>query len=327
MHVELLHVHQQAISCYSKDEIPSDGYLWLLADKSEIDSVKNSISKLTGQALNERHIEDLKQANHPCFYEGMSDYDLIILRSVSDMREGPKRIFPVTAFVIFDKLLVTVYDSNDKAIPKIRQVLSEQKRTLPGHPEILAEFCLGFLVDRYLDIRASLDSKLNAWQKKLLQVKAKSVDWDALLAFKTDVRRVQMLCEEQYDVLNGWRMQMRLNAHHVDKNLQEQLLINLNDIADHANRAFRLATQFHQELDSLMQLHFTILGHRTNEIMRILALVTCIFLPPNLITGIFGMNFTSIPDLSKPHAFYYAIIGMILISIVLWLFFRWRKWI
>jgi magnesium transporter len=147
------------------------------------------------------------------------------------------------------------------------------------------------------------------------------------LVFKTDVRRVRMLCEEQLDAVNAWRTQMLLNAHHFNKEQQEQLIINLNDVADHANRAFKLATQLQQELESLMQMHFAILSQRTNEIMRILALVTCIFLPPNLITGIFGMNFTSVPDLSKPHAFYYAMFFMLVVSGGLWLFFKWRKWL
>lgn len=325
--MEILHVNQQAISCYSKDQMPEQGYLWLLAEKSEIDNLRPIIQKFTGKVLYERHVEDLKQPNHPCFFEEMNDYDLIILRSVSDLSEGRRRVFPVTSFIIFEKLLVTVYDNKDKALTNIRATLSEQKRTIPQYAEILAEFCLGFLIDRYLDVRAGLDSRLSAWQKKLLQVKAKAFDWDALLAFKTDVRRIRMLCEEQLDAVTGWRTQMRLNAHHTDKMLQEQLLINLNDIVDHANRAFKLATQVQQELESLMQLHFTILSHRTNEIMRTLALVTCIFLPPNLITGIFGMNFTSVPDLSKPHAFYYAIFIMLVISGILWFFFRWRKWL
>lgn len=327
MQVELLHVHQQTISCYSSDTLPTDGFLWLLADKSEIANLNATITKITGKALNERHLEDLKQPNHPCFYEGMTDYDLVILRSVSDMRDGSKRIFPVTTFIIFENLLVTVYDNRDKAIAKIRQTLSEQKRANPQNPSVLAEFCLGALVDQYLDIRPGLDNKLNTWQKKLLQVKATAVDWNSLLAFKTDVRRVRMLCEEQLDALNAWLTQMRLNAHHFARGMQEQMMINLNDVADHANRAFKLATQLQQELESLMQLHFTILSHRTNEIMRILAIVTCIFLPPNLITGIFGMNFTSVPDLSRPHAFYYAIFFMLMFSGILWLVFKWRKWL
>jgi Mg2+ and Co2+ transporter CorA len=329
MNVELLYVHQQTISCYSEEKPPKDGYLWLLIERSEEIDLKAWISKFTKKTFNERHVEDLKQQNHPSFYEAMSDYDLIILRSVSDLREGPKRVFPVSAFIIFENVLITVYDKRDNALPRIRAVLTEQKRTVPLSTSVLAEFCLGFLVDRYLDIKQNIDSRLNLWQKKLLQIKsnASSVDWDALLAFKTDVRRIRMLCEEQMDTINAWRTNMHLNTHHIGRDQQQQLLVNLNDVADHANRAFKLVTQSQQELESLMQLHFTILSHRTNEIMRILALVTCIFLPPGLITGIFGMNFTYVPEIAKRDGFYVVTLFMLLLSVGLWFFFKWRKWI
>jgi Mg2+ and Co2+ transporter CorA len=327
MPVELLHVHQQTISCYLEKTLPSEGYLWLVADRSENIDLNSLINQYTGKTLNERHIEDLKQPNHPSFYEGMTDYDLIIFRCASDLKESAKRVFPVTVFIVFDKLLISLCDKRDDNLEKIRQLFADQKRTVPGTPETLAEFCLGFLVDRYLDVKQGFDTRLSAWQKKLLQVKSVKVDWDALLAFKTDVRRIKTLCEEQVDILNSWRTYMRLNTHHVDARLQQQLVINLNDVVDHANRAVKLATQLQQEVESLMQLHFTILSHRTNEIMRVLAVVTCIFLPPNLITGIFGMNFTSIPDLSKPHAFYFAVFFMLIFSALLWVVFRWRRWV
>lgn len=325
--MELFHIDQQIISSFSEERIPKTGYLWLVIERSEAANINDWIIKMTGKSLNDRHLEDLKQPNHQSFYESMPDYDILIFRSVSEHKEEQRRFFNVTVSLSFEKLLISIYDKNNQTFSKIHQLFEEQKRTIPQSPQLLAEFCVNFLVDRFLDIKQNLDTRLTLWQKKLLQIKSQSVDWNALLAFKTDLRRVKVLCEEQVDVLNGWRSNMRLNSHHIDPKVQEQLIVNLNDVVDHANRGLKLATQLQQEFESLMQLHFTILSHRTNEIMRILALVTCIFLPPNLITGIFGMNFTYIPDLSKPHSFYFALLIMAGFSSILWVFFKWRKWI
>lgn len=325
--MELFHINQQTISRYSQDKLPKTGYLWLVTERSENVNINDWIIKMTGKGLNDRHLEDLKQNNHQSFYESVQNYDILIFRSVSEHKEEQRRFFNVSTFLCFEKVLITIYDKSNQTFAKIIQNFEEQKRSLPATTCILSEFCVNFLVDYFLDIKQGLDTRLNLWQKKLLQIKSQSVDWNALLAFKTDLRRIKMLCEEQVDVLNAWRTNMRLNSHHFASNIQEQLLINLNDVVDHANRALKLATQLQQEFESLMQLHFTILGHRTNEIMRILALVTCIFLPPNLITGIFGMNFTYIPDLSKPHSFYFALLIMGCFSGILWIFFKWRKWI
>ena len=47
--------------------------------------------------------------------------------------------------------------------------------------------------------------------------------------------------------------------------------------------------------ETAVQMHFSALGHRTNDIMRTLTVLTAIFLPLNLVTGFFGMNFEGLP--------------------------------
>ena len=59
-----------------------------------------------------------------------------------------------------------------------------------------------------------------------------------------------------------------------------------------------------------MQLHFASVTHRTSEIMRVLTLITAIFMPLTLITGIFGMNFEMIPGLHSRWGFWLSLGGM-----------------
>jgi Mg2+ and Co2+ transporter CorA len=71
-------------------------------------------------------------------------------------------------------------------------------------------------------------------------------------------------------------------------------------------------------------MHFNAQSHRTNEIMRTLTVLTAIFLPLNLIAGIFGMNFEFIPLLHMSNGFWWAMVAMGLTAAGLVLFF-WRK--
>ena len=65
-------------------------------------------------------------------------------------------------------------------------------------------------------------------------------------------------------------------------------------------------------------------GHRTNEILRTLTVLTAIFLPLNLIAGIFGMNFEFIPLVHRSNGFWLAMVFMLLTAFGLVVFF-WRK--
>jgi len=71
-------------------------------------------------------------------------------------------------------------------------------------------------------------------------------------------------------------------------------------------------------------MHFSAQSNRTNDIMRTLTALTAIFLPLNLIAGIFGMNFDFIPLVHQQSGFWWAMGSMVLTAGGLGLWF-WRK--
>ncbi len=80
------------------------------------------------------------------------------------------------------------------------------------------------------------------------------------------------------------------------------------------------------ELDSKTNLIFSIQGHRLNEIMRTLTLVTVVFIPLTFLAGIYGTNFEYIPEL-KWHYGYFILLGlMIAITLGIVLYFKNKKW-
>ena len=79
-----------------------------------------------------------------------------------------------------------------------------------------------------------------------------------------------------------------------------------------------------QIAETTVQMHFNAQSHRANEIMRTLTVLTAIFLPLNLIAGIFGMNFEFIPLLHRANGFWLALTLMALTASGFVTFF-WRK--
>ncbi len=71
-------------------------------------------------------------------------------------------------------------------------------------------------------------------------------------------------------------------------------------------------------------MHFSAQSHRTNSIMRTLTVLTAIFLPLNLVTGFFGMNFDGLPLIHSATGFWIVVGIMLVLGIGLSLFF-WRK--
>ena len=96
------------------------------------------------------------------------------------------------------------------------------------------------------------------------------------------------------------------------------------DVLEHIERVVHHVRRLEQSVETAVQMHFSVQGSRTNDIMRTLTVLTAIFLPLNLIAGIFGMNFEFMPWLHQAAAFWWTLGSMALIAVGLGLVF-WRK--
>ena len=76
---------------------------------------------------------------------------------------------------------------------------------------------------------------------------------------------------------------------------RELLRVRSRDVLEHIERVLTHVRRLEQSAENAVQMHFSALGHRTNDIMRTLTVLTAIFMPLNLVTGFFGMNFDSLP--------------------------------
>jgi magnesium transporter len=82
-----------------------------------------------------------------------------------------------------------------------------------------------------------------------------------------------------------------------------------------------------QILDGMANLYYAMQGQRMNEIMRVLTVVSSIFIPLTFIVGVYGMNFKYMPELEYKYG-YYTIIGVLfLIGFGLLMFFLKRGWL
>jgi magnesium transporter len=81
-----------------------------------------------------------------------------------------------------------------------------------------------------------------------------------------------------------------------------------------------------QELESKINLIFSIQGHRLNEVMKTLTILSVIFIPLTFLAGIYGMNFENIPELKSENGYFILLGTMVVISIISIWYFKRKKW-
>ena len=81
-----------------------------------------------------------------------------------------------------------------------------------------------------------------------------------------------------------------------------------------------------QELESKINMIFSIQGHRLNEVMKTLTILSVIFIPLTFLAGIYGMNFENIPELKYKYGYFILLGVMVLVSVISVWYFKRKKW-
>lgn len=95
------------------------------------------------------------------------------------------------------------------------------------------------------------------------------------------------------------------------------------DVYDHIVQANDLSENYRDMMINLQDLYLSNVNLKMNEVMKVMAIVTCLLAPATVIGGIFGMNFDRIPTLHNEYGFFLAVFFMILIPV--WMLFTFRK--
>jgi Mg2+ and Co2+ transporter CorA len=341
--------------------LPDTGFVWIACARREFEvlqgQVQATLQQLCGAQLVDLHISDLLNNQLPSHYDYTSQYDILVFRRLAagtmptdlenpgqpmthvPARGGPpilRRIdtSPV-GFAIFDRVLLTVHPTDcavrDAYAAKLLQTTSAESRAagarLPSSPADLMLRVVNHMVDGYLALRRELTHQLDHWQAELLNPRARFNNWSSLLDARLALHQLDEICEEQRSSIQDWIEAVKTwpeTMSDAEKHERELLQVRSRDVLEHIERVVHHVRRLEQSAETAVQMHFSAQSHRTNDIMRTLTALTAVFLPLNLIAGIFGMNFEFIPLVHVKSGFWWAMGTMAAIAVTLVLVF-WRK--
>ena len=344
--------------------LEGEGFLWIALARGELEAqlpaVQAALQQLGGSPLVDLHVSDLLNAQLPSHFEDTSWYDLLVFRRLATAplrgdgaAEAPARLVAVretlaaidtspVGFAVFDRVLLTVHPEACSVAEHFLQrlgapggpgasgaeVRAAAKR--PSSPADLMLRMVNHMVDGYLDLRRLLTRQLGALQQQLLDPRSRFNDWPALLESRNALQALEDTCEDQRAAVQEWLdvlAQWPPAAEVAGQRERELLRVRSRDVLEHIERVLSHVRRLEQSAETAVQMHFSALGHRTNHIMRTLTALTAIFLPLNLITGFFGMNFDALPLIHSTTGVWVALLAMAAIGAGLFAYFRRKRYL
>lgn len=224
------------------------------------------------------------------------------------------------SFIYKDNLLFTVRNADLKAfaetVRKLKGILMKPSEITGPHIWLTL---LEARIDLDADFIESLNRYTNSVSKKI--VKEKTYDEDVLIRI-TELQENCILIRES--IVDKQRLiSSLLKSSLISDTEKDRLRIIIKDITSllqHTEFVF-------ERLEFLQNTFVGLVGIEQNQVIKIFTVVTVVFMPPTLIASIYGMNFEYMPELNWTFGYPFAILLMIVSSMVFLWYFKHRRWL
>ncbi|MDT7834263.1 magnesium transporter CorA family protein [Aquabacterium sp. OR-4] len=361
--MRIFHIHGERFTelPHLPEALPDEGFIWVGSSRRvfelSVPKLQQALQRWGAGTLVDLHVSDLLNNQLPSQFDYTSWYDLLVFRRLAaspgsadlfvdehhGTLAGARRALAAidtspVGFAVFDRILITVHPADCAVRDHFAQRLSALAQgagtgtdargaRLPSNPADLMLRMANHMVDSYLDLRRLLTRQLGYLQQLLLDPHSRFTDWQVLLDSRNSLHLLEDTCEDQrsavqewIDALDDWPDEGGAAA----RRERELLRVRSRDVLEHIERVLSHVRRLEHSAETAVQLHFSALGHRTNDIMRTLTVLTAVFMPLNLITGFFGMNFEGLPLIHSATGVWFAAGMMAVVALALGAFF-WRR--
>lgn len=265
-------------------------------------------------------LQDAKRDRHPPKLELFDNATFLIFKTLT--AETTNIHFSTIQFAIFvgDRFLVTRTSGASRAITKLTdEVTARPGKFAEGKQGQMAARLTRLFVDRYLSILLDLEPRFEELEQQLLSQTDDRILTE-LTGYKTDLKRLRRIFLYHEQILDELR---QVRAPGFTKEHEHWL----NDAYEQQERAGSLTLLYYELASDLVDGFLSLASHRLNGIMKVLTIITAVFVPLGFLAGIYGMNFSNMPELQSRSGYFILLAVMASIAATLLIVFRKRKWL
>ncbi|WP_071459608.1 magnesium/cobalt transporter CorA [Bacillus massilinigeriensis] len=217
-----------------------------------------------------------------------------------------------------DSYIVTFHYHHSAEIQEVRSRLLQSNSLNKWNPDLVLYHLLDKVVDNYFPIVYQFEDTLNELEENS---SGKSMEelLDQLFDIRHDLLSFRHTVVPMRDLV--YRM---LNSHRLTSVLKQ--LEYFHDIHDHLLKLNEMTDSNRELTTDIRDSYLSMNAHETNRVMKVLTVITTIFMPLTFIAGIYGMNFKNMPELEWKYGYFLALLIMGSIGIVMYSYFNKKGW-
>lgn len=224
------------------------------------------------------------------------------------------------SFVLGPDFLITFQEQPGDVFQPIRQRLENpESRVRQCSPDYLMNALLDSVVDHYLMVMEQQSSRLDQLEEHLLRPPNEET-----LRHIHHIKRDLLYIRKSLLPLKEVTLKLQKTKSplmHVDT------MPYVNDVADHLAQVVDVVESLRELANSLADMYLSAMSHQMNNIMKVLTIFSALFIPLTFIVGVYGMNFSNMPELHTRYGYPVVWGVMILVTLVMVGYFKHKRWL
>jgi magnesium transporter len=264
-------------------------------------------------------IDDARSALQYPKVEQYPNYLYLVLHGIDSKAGAQIASTRDVDFFLGRNYLVTIHDGSSRSIQRLGEACKQYEHLLAEGPVALTHRIVDTMVDNYRPVTEKLEERIETLEERALAGRSHLVA--QVLKIKRELATMRRILIPQRDAIG------RL-ARREFPQISDEMAFRFRDVYDHVVRLAEEVILFQDRMTGVLEVNLASISNRLNQIMKVLTVMSTIFLPLTVLTGMWGMN------LELPHfpggagmQFWWLAGVMAAVSGAMLAVFRLNKWI
>ena len=291
--------------------------LWLDIEGDIPPTIRQELITL---GCHELAIEDIERFRQPPKVQEFDTSTFILFRGIIALDQRLVLTPQQIGFFVSDRYLVTIHRGQSLSIDRIWA--ETDKEPALQLPRELALKIMDYASERYLQKILEFEAHLGDLEDELLTSPSDRIMAE-LVGYRSELRKLRRIFNYHHRLVTQI---LSDKPRHLGTSQEEDGHL-WRALLDRCERLSSLTNMYYEICGDLVEGYISISSHELNITMKILTIITAIFVPLSFLAGLYGMNFDNMPELHTRYGYFYALGAMAIIASALVFVFKRKKWL
>jgi len=264
--------------------------------------------------------EDIVHAVQRPKLEDFGDHIFVVLKMLYYNKERGELEAEQVSLIFGENFVISFQERAGDIFEPLRERIRKSKgRVRKAGADYLAYALLDSIVDNYFVILEQLGETIEETEQKL--------------ATEPDIATLQTIRVFKKEMIflrkSIWPLREVVNSLERGESslIHESTGIYLRDVYDHTIQIIDTVESYRDMLSGMLDVYLSIISNKMNEVMKVLTIFAAIFIPLTFVAGVYGMNFSFMPELGWQWGYFAVLLVMALVGATLIVYFKRKRWL